>query len=55
MSVNRKRDQLVDLRLGQRERLDAAVEERVGLAALVVVVHHVPQRRQRAVVHVRRR
>jgi hypothetical protein len=48
-------DQLVDLVLGQGQRLDAAVQVQVRLAALVVMVHHVPQRRQRAVMHVRRR
>ena len=47
--------QLVDLLLGQGQRLDAAVQERIGLPALVVVVHHVPQRGHRPVVHVRGR
>src|SRR5881409_2790818 len=47
--------QVVDLRLGEAEPLHAAVEVRVRYAALVVVVHHVPERGERAVVHVGRR
>src|SRR5438093_13412844 len=47
--------QVVDLRLGEAEPLHAAVEVRVRHAALVVVIHHVPERGERAVVHVGRR
>src|SRR5256886_5816228 len=47
--------QVVDLRLGEAEPLHAAVEVRVRHAALVVVVHHVPERGERAIVHVGRR
>src|SRR5262249_5436132 len=50
-----QRDDRVDLALGERKRLDAAVEVGIRLAALVVVVEDVPQRLQRAVVHVGRR
>jgi hypothetical protein len=44
---------LIDFLLRQRQSLDPAVEMRVDLAALVVVIHRVPQRAHRAVVHVR--
>src|SRR5436309_1039695 len=46
--------QVVDLDLGETEPLHAAVEVRVRHTALVVVVHHVPERGERAVVHVGR-
>src|SRR5689334_21955041 len=46
-------DEVVDLVLRERERLDVLVEERVlHSVALVVVVHDVPEGHERAVVHV---
>ena len=47
-------DEVVDLRLAKAESLHAAVEVRIRHARLVVVIDHVPERRERAVVHVRR-